>query len=139
MFVSPGRSLVQDLISYQPTLAGCTATDLSVVNNCKPEHPEAISGCGISGFSPVPRPSALAKRVWCSEQHFLSHRMGPLLGLSSPIVVLIYLCTNCCRHSYMHFFDVKWFLPSSMIKGWYIVSSLFGHHSCKTLPIKNVP
>jgi len=43
------EELVQDLISYQPTLAGCTATDLSVVDNCKPEDPEAISGCGIFG------------------------------------------------------------------------------------------
>jgi len=35
---------VQDLISYQPTLAGCAAVDLSVVDESQPELQEAISG-----------------------------------------------------------------------------------------------
>jgi len=32
-----------------------------------------------------PYPLACAKRVWCSEQHFLSHGAGPILDLRSPI------------------------------------------------------
>jgi len=33
----------------------------------------------------VPRPLAHVKRVWCSEQHFLSHGVGPISNLRSPI------------------------------------------------------
>jgi len=32
-----------------------------------------------------PDPLARAKRVWCSEQHFLSHGVGPISDLRSPI------------------------------------------------------
>ena len=39
-----GEELVRDLISYQPTLAGCAAVDLSVVDESQPELQEAISG-----------------------------------------------------------------------------------------------
>ena len=38
------EELVQDLVSYQPTLAGCTAADLSVVDETRPELQETISG-----------------------------------------------------------------------------------------------
>jgi len=33
----------------------------------------------------IPRPSAHAKRVWCSERHFLLQGAGPISDLRSPI------------------------------------------------------
>jgi len=33
----------------------------------------------------MPRPIARVKRVWCSEQHFFSHEVGPISDLRSPI------------------------------------------------------
>ena len=38
-------------------------------------------------ISLVPKPSTHVKRVWCSEQHFLSHRVGLIPDLRSPITL----------------------------------------------------
>ena len=44
------EELVQDIISYQPTLAGCTESELSVVDESLPELQDAISG-KVSGYA----------------------------------------------------------------------------------------
>jgi len=39
----------------------------------------------LGTFSLLPKPSTHVKRVWCSEQHFLSHGVGLTPDLRSPI------------------------------------------------------
>ena len=50
--------------------------DLRQVLQTRVAYPDLVS---------CPDPLAHAKRVWCSEQHFLSHGAGPISDLRSPI------------------------------------------------------